>query len=126
MVPQSQCEERDVVAAHEALDGLTDWHRVHASFRRCGHCDDGGIAEGWSDVIARLLTEEWPTVSVAAGLSRKDPAFRPFLLRHVDELMSPEQARAVVEAAEHRCPRDSRELCRQLVRQIRSVPGVER
>lgn len=116
------CDVRDAIAADAALDGLTDWRAVYDSFRRFSHCDDGGIAEGWSDIVARLLTLQWSTVSVAAELGTVDPPFRRFLLHHVDELMSPEQARSIVEAAEHRCPPDSRELCRQIVRQVRSLP----
>jgi hypothetical protein len=108
------CDEALAQQADSATDGLTDWGRVDQFFRRYGGCDDGSIAEGVSDGVATLLTERWAAVGELARLSRRDPVFEQFVLRHIDELMTPEQGAMIMANAQKRCPAGARRLCRKI------------
>lgn len=87
---------------------------MYESFKRYGHCDDGAIAEGYSDKIASLLVNNWASVEELFHLWRAHPQFDRFVLAHVDELMSPDQAKTITKNARERCPSDSKKYCRSL------------
>jgi len=35
------------------------WSRLYVTFGRYGQCDDGSVAEAWSEFVATLLAEHW-------------------------------------------------------------------
>ena len=112
--PGTECTQAQAEAAEKALDRLSDWSEVYQAFKKFRQCDDGAIAEGWSAATVRLLTDRWNTVRMLARLTSRDKAFRLFVLRHVDELMSPEQARQILANARTKCPATARNICRAL------------
>jgi hypothetical protein len=111
----------DIEALH-AVDQLTDWNGLYDEFKHYAHCDDGALDEGWSDVVVRLLTQDWKTVSVLSRLANTDTKFSDFVLLHVDELMSPDQARTIVANARTKCPRNAEKLCRALAEKADRPP----
>jgi hypothetical protein len=40
-----------------------------------GSCDDGGLAEGYSDAVVTLLADQWDQFDAFVGLSGRNPAF---------------------------------------------------
>jgi hypothetical protein len=110
------------IQALSAVDQLTDWNGLYDEFKRYGHCDDGALDEGWSDVVVRLLTQDWKTVSVLSRLAAADTKFSDFVLQHVDELMSPDEARTIVVNARTKCPRNADKLCHALAEKADRTP----
>lgn len=51
------------IATHMPPEAVTDyldsWQNIAQCFRQFRACDDGGIAEGISDAVARLLANRW-------------------------------------------------------------------
>jgi hypothetical protein len=117
---QRVCTPEAAEEADNSLDGLNDWHRVYESFKRYAHCDDGAIAQGYSDKIAHLLADRWVSVEELFHLWRAHPRFGRFVLSHLDELMSPDQAKTIAENARRRCPPDSKKYCLSLERRAQA------
>src|SRR5215475_4747345 len=109
-----ECSNAEADAAETEAAALSGWEQLQRSFSRYGPCDDGAIAEGWSDTVVRLLTQRWSTLPALARLAAKDHEFEKFVLKHVDELMTSDEARQIVVNAKTRCPRSARALCRKL------------
>jgi hypothetical protein len=109
-----RCSQEDAIAADKDIDQLKSWSALHRAFRLYRQCDDGGIAEGYSDAVAILLTEHWPEVTALSKLVQTNPEFERFVLLHVDSLMSPEQGKMIIDNARDRCPAGAEKLCRQL------------
>jgi hypothetical protein len=108
------CSVEDVEAADAALDSLDSWTKVEQSFRKYGHCDDGSIAEGNSEAVARLLVDHWSTVPLLARLVKGDPKFRRFVLRHIDTTLDTDDLDKISIFAKSRCPRGTESLCSDL------------
>ena len=53
------CAEQEAISAEMEADSLKTWAQVFAAYKQYRQCDDGGIAEGYSDSIATLLAERW-------------------------------------------------------------------
>jgi hypothetical protein len=78
------CTDEDAILADKSVDSLNDWRHVYESFKRFRQCDDGAIAEGYSDKIASLLVNRWDSVGQLFHLWRAHPQFGRFVLAHVD------------------------------------------
>ncbi|MBF5041599.1 hypothetical protein FGE12_04310 [Aggregicoccus sp. 17bor-14] len=80
-------------------------------------CDDGALAEGYSELVTSTLAQRWSQVAELARLARTDRAFLAFVLRHVDASASEDDLRRVAENARTACPKGvSRALCADLER----------
>jgi hypothetical protein len=109
------CSPKDADAADAAVDGLDSWNKVARAFQQYGHCDEGSIAEGNSEAIARLLVDHWGTASSLARLVRRDPALKRFILRHIDSTLDTDDLDKIQRLASASCPADSATLCSELL-----------
>ena len=99
-----------------AVDYLKDWAALYRAFRLYGICDDGGVAEGFSDAVAKLLADQWQNIAGSLrSLPVSDRQFEQFVFRHLDETVNQEDDLAIVGNAQSRCPNGLAALCRRLV-----------
>jgi hypothetical protein len=108
------CTREDAIRAEEEASSLRSWAEVYKSYRNFAHCDDAGIGEGYSDAIARLLSDQWDSADQLNRLTSRDHGFEKFVLRHVDELMTPDQASKIRDNAEAHCPAHASRLCTEI------------
>jgi len=120
------CTKQDAIAAEEQASSIQSWTELHRSYERYAQCDDGAIGEGYSDSIARLLAEKWESLDEFDRLGVQDRAFEGFVLRHVDELMTPEQANKIRDNSKNHCPSHDRALCRKIADRLRASSGPQR
>lgn len=109
------CSPKEADAADAAIDGLDSWTRVARAFQRYGHCDEGSIAEGNSEAIARLLVDHWGTAPSLARLVRRDPALKRFILRHIDSTLDTDDLVKIRSLASASCPAGSASFCSELL-----------
>jgi hypothetical protein len=119
------CGKRDAIRAEGEASSLHSWVEVYNSYKNFAHCDDAAIGEGYSDSIARLLSEKWSSAGRLNRLLSRDKGFEGFVIRHIDELMSPEQAEKIRRNADTRCPLHAKRLCKVISDRLRVVSGGE-
>ena len=110
---QRVCTEAEVKEALKEADQLTDWDSLYRSFKRFAHCDEGGIAEEYSDSVGRLLARDWKHLNAFVRLTT-DQDFEQFVIRHVDETMSEDEAALVINNARLHCPLGAKRLCKSI------------
>lgn len=110
----SSCSSRDARAAEEVADAANSWGQLHRFYERFRHCDDGSIAEGFSESASMLLDKKWQDVRDFERLSRKDPRFKRFVIRHLDETV-PVRLDRIEHNASNSCPKKLKNLCREMV-----------
>jgi len=110
---QKVCTEAEVREAQKEADQLRDWDSVYRSFKRYGHCDEGGIAEQYSDSVSRLLARDWKHLDALLRLT-SDQGFEQFVIRHIDETMAEDEAALVIANARLRCPPGAKRLCKSI------------
>lgn len=115
------CTREEAIQAETESSTLKDWDGVYQAFKRFGHCDDGAIGEGYSDSVARLLASDWVHIEKANELTSRDKKFRRFVLHHIDELMSPDQAKMIGENARDHCPTSTTRLCKLIESRLSEV-----
>jgi hypothetical protein len=109
------CSPKDAEAADSAMDNLDSWIKVEWALKKYGHCDDGGIAEGNSEAVARLLVDRWATLPSLAELVKRDPALKRFVLRHIDTTLDTDDLDKIKAFASSQCPTGTASLCRELL-----------
>ena len=109
-----QCSEEEAKAADGATDALKTWPEFYTMFLRYGHCDDGAPGEGFLDSVVHLLAAKWNSLPQAAAIAQKDPAFRAFMLRHIDETTDADELRKVKRNANAHCPKGLGTLCKDI------------
>lgn len=111
--PQSQrvCTPAQADAADAMVDQLTDWKAVDAFYDAYRHCDDGSIAEGSSEAVARLLVDRWATLPRLLSLARGKPALRAFVLRHINTTLDTDDLNKIAHNAATLCPKGAAAWC---------------
>lgn len=106
---------------------IPDWESLYASFLLHGSCDmkkgftDVELATKYDEVVTELLTNNWASIKKLNQLTRKNKKFELFVLRHINEMMSPEESQQIIENARKSCPRDSKSLCLKIKNTAKSV-----
>src|SRR6266852_3994057 len=112
---QKACTEDEEKHALDEADRLKDWNDVYRSFKQYWHCDDGAIAEGYSDTVGRLLAHDWEHVDEMFRLTAADSTFKRFVLRHTDETIPTDELKTIANNAKLRCPSGKNLFCGQIV-----------
>ena len=114
------CSRADEKAADKSIDPLGSWKEIHFAYMYFKACDDGGIAEGYSDGIAKIMANHWTSLPRVKPFIKADPAFETWFIRHLDETNSYDDSMKIDRLARTACPRGMRELCIEIHEQIRS------
>ncbi|HEV8583810.1 MAG TPA: hypothetical protein VGT02_02465 [Methylomirabilota bacterium] len=108
----AECTVAEQHTIADELPRLTTWSAIYAHVKTyTPRCDDGWMAEGYSDTVVKMLAKRWARVEDLARLARRDRAFRAFVLRHVDATTDLGDLRRVAANAGRRCPPGLEELC---------------
>jgi hypothetical protein len=92
-----------------------DWGSLLRHQKAFGSCDDGALAEGYSDAVVTLLAHRWDEFGVLVGLSSRNPDFRQWVVRHIDATASPDDLTKVLgNAAKCNSGSKAKYLCRQI------------
>jgi hypothetical protein len=109
------CSLTDSINAEKATDNLKSWADIYDAFvRHTPQCDDGGVAEGFSDRIVHLLASNWDALPKLNSLTKKDALFKPFILKHIDATADTNELRLIVKKSNSECMVKYQRLCFQI------------
>jgi hypothetical protein len=109
-----QCNTAEATRAEAAMDLLKTWPEIYAAFSRYHRCDDGGIAEGFSEAVVHHLASDWGSLAQGAAIMRKHTGFRRFVLRHIDATTNDDELERIRQLASTDCPQGIEGLCRDI------------
>ncbi|NHZ60776.1 hypothetical protein [Massilia genomosp. 1] len=113
-VHAKKCTISQANAAEDLVDHLDNWEKIAQARKRFGHCDDGSIAEGMSEAVARVLVDHWDTLPTAAKLMGQDRALKPFVIRHLNTTLNGEDMEKLQALASSSCRPELKRLCADL------------
>jgi hypothetical protein len=93
---------------------LQSWEAVRSFYKTYLACDDGGIAEGVSDAITKLLADRWTDYWRLQTTITAGQQFQGFVLKHIDATVSIEALQAISRNARERCPKGEASLCKKI------------
>lgn len=99
------------MAAEDIAARLTGWKEIYDAFERYSHCDDGSIAEGFTDSIVRQLATHWETLPQGALIASQKPTFHTFVLRHINDTADISDLKLIARLANNQCPKGHDSMC---------------
>ena len=118
---QRPCTSAEAQRADLEADKLRTWDALYKSYKRYAHCDDGAIAEGYSESVARILVDHWKTLSELVSFSKNDAKFFHFVLRHLDATLNPTDVEKIKANATDQCPTSLQATCVDLRKKAEST-----
>ncbi len=115
---QSHCSAVEEQRAERQADTFRSWDTLYTSYKLYGKCDDGAVAEGYSESVARILVDHWSTVPRMVNLASKDARFRRFVLRHVDATLDLKDLKKIRVNAKTECPSGLAAICADITREV--------
>jgi hypothetical protein len=115
------CANAEGRRALEESVTLRSWDALFKSYKSYRQCDDGAVAEGYSESVARILADHWNTLPRLANLAEKDAAFQEFVLKHVDVTVNKDDVERIKKNADTKCPTGLRRICHDLAGQADSA-----
>ena len=109
------------LGAMDQLAKVRSWADLVRHRKRYPHCDDGGIAEGYSEFVVHTLAQNWHSMTEVARLSRRDPTFRAFVLKHVDATTDERDLKKLRENALRHKLKGEEQLCREIAAQAKGA-----
>ena len=70
-------------SAETVTDYLDSWKNVSRAFRAFGHCDDGGIAEGFDEAISVLWVNHWQKLPDMLKYTKENNDFKTFIYKRI-------------------------------------------
>ncbi|AEX50936.1 hypothetical protein GRAQ_00081 [Rahnella aquatilis CIP 78.65 = ATCC 33071] len=110
-----RCTERDAEAADLAIDNLDSWEAIQKNYIAYAQCDDGSIAEGNSEAMARMLVDKWPEIVKLQSLISQDSGFEKYILRHIDSTLDTDDLNQIITLSSESCPAENKALCSKLI-----------
>ena len=119
------CSAQEAQDAEVASVTPKTWKDFHAIFVRFGHCDDGAIAEGFSDSVGRLLAGKGGRLRELSALCAQDRSFQRFTVNHADETLSDDVIVEALMNVRKGCPPGRDDLCRDLEFKLEQSGGAQ-
>ena len=116
-----ECDERDGYTAETLTDYLDSWKNVTQFYKDFKKCDNGGVAEGVSDAVARLLAQNWHRLPQLIEEMAKTPGLDGFILIHLDETDDSSDLNRIVALAKTKCPATATGFCKKIRSRIDSL-----
>ena len=110
----AECTKEEAIQAETNASTLKNWEEVHAAFKKFAHCDDGAIAEGYSESVSQLLASHWDQLGRLEKILKSDHNFEAFVIKHIDQTITKENAAKIVDNARSHCPKKSKALCKKI------------
>lgn len=110
----ASCSQSEAVQAEANAAILKNWNDIFDSFRKYSHCDDGAIAEGYSESVSQMLANHWDQIDKLEKLIKKNTKFGDFVIRHIDQTIADDARLKIVDNALKRCPSKSKVLCKKI------------
>ena len=107
-----ECTDKEWQQADSMLKQLKSWSSVEDYYAHYKQCDYGYIAEGSTDAISVLMTEQWASLSqFNSGIKKQGAGYKTFVLGHISEIMGQDRLQKLQNLSTHACPRDLKTLC---------------
>lgn len=91
-----------------------DWETLYISYAKYASCDDGWLAEDYSDTVVNFLSKKWDQLDSLAKLIKTHPGFKKFVIRHLDGSVSKEEIDQIIKLSSSSCPSAQLNLCKEI------------
>lgn len=114
------CSKSEMASSQAGASAARDWDAMYDAYHRFSPCDEGGVAQAFTDSIAYLLASRWSELHDLEHFAEANRHFRAFVLKHIDATASEQDLRRILGHAKD-CPGYARPICREIENRARAA-----
>jgi len=118
---ERSCTKAEAMEAESSVSRLNNWEDVYKSFKKFRFCDDGAIAEGYSDVVERMLSNQWGQLEELVKLSSSDKGYIVFVVKHIDATADKSDVENIIVNSSTKCPESAKSVCSEIEKSAREA-----
>ncbi len=115
------CAINEAIEAETSISTLKDWAAIYDSFKKFRHCDDGSIAEGYSNAIVHTLADQWDEMETLVRFALTDVDFYKFILKHIDASTDKSELEMVLTNSGKHCIKLNGTICDAINKRAKSA-----
>jgi hypothetical protein len=123
LAADKQCTRADIGNAQRSIDKVVTWAQLRKAYTDFRHCDNGDIADQFTDALLRLVVD-WRGVEEFAAAAQKDPDYMTFLITHLQSPAAKDDRETVYARAKKECPKSLDSFCAQVADATKSGGGA--
>lgn len=116
-----RCTERYAEAADLTVDNLDSWEAIQKNYVAYAQCDDGSIAEGNSEAIAKMLIDKWQDIAKLQSAINYNSGFENYVVRHINSTLNTDDLSQIIMLSSESCPAENKALCSKLIAAAKSA-----
>jgi len=109
------CTIEQAKEIEEKASTLKTWDQVFNAWQLFNHCDDGAIAEGFSESITLILFNHWAEKGHLIELIKENPDFEKFILKHIDQTVPSDRLSKLGHKAKMQCIDSTHDFCMKVL-----------
>ena len=117
---QKACSKSEQDAAMKAIDRVSSWATLNATWKTYRHCDADQVADSFTDALLRLIID-WKNVETLAS-AMKDKDYEDFIISHLRSPAAQADTEDVISRAKHKCSSSLKSWCGELISAIDQAP----
>ncbi|PYK37719.1 MAG: hypothetical protein DME49_10770 [Verrucomicrobia bacterium] len=126
IAPARPCTTTEARKAEAVIARLDRWEDIYRSFKMYRQCDDGAVAEAFSNSIVRMCAVRWDQFDVLRVFASSDKDFYSFVLRHIDATAAKTDIERAIVNSTKNCPVGANNICSAIAqaakRALRGMP----
>jgi len=112
------CSKEDEINSEQLAAKAETWDQLYNLYRRYKQCDDGAIAEGFSESVSVILSQSWGESRKLLSIIQNDVGFETFILKHLDETVPEDRLESIEKLAINNCPITAKKLCEKILKRL--------
>lgn len=109
------CTTKEAAQAESQILNLKSWGAIYKHYKQFAKCDDGSIAEGYTESISKMLSNQWSELNNLENLIKKDEKFKEFVIKHINSTMDEVDRKKILNNAIKNCNTNLDKLCKNIV-----------
>ncbi len=90
------------------------WDELYEIYLEFNRCDDGWMAEGFSDKVTQLLVSQWDSILTCHKYTQSELSFREFLLNHIDPTCDTDLLMIIESNSRLKCDKGMSAFCEEI------------
>ena len=114
------CSRSDIANAQRAIDAVVTWPQLRKAWADYRQCDNGEIAELYTDALLRLAVA-WKNADQLASDAGKDAGYKAFVVEHLKSPAAKDDLPSIKGRLKSSCPKGSDAFCTELADSLKAA-----
>jgi len=114
------CTRSDIANAQRSIDAVVTWPQLRKAWADYHQCDNGEIADLYTDALLRLAVA-WKNADQLAADAGKDAGYKAFVVEHLKSPAAKDDLPSIRGRLKSSCPKGDDAFCAELADSLKAA-----